>query len=254
MAKFEQKRVWRGARQISSEERLACALELEVPACDTGELMHDLCVHEIQQALQNDFMRGELAAIEKRNLLEEPLHTLAFYDALTKLPNRRLLDDRLAQIMAQSKRSGCYCAVMFLDMDKFKPLNDRYGHLVGDVLLIEVANRLTRCVREIDTVARFGGDEFVVMIGDLYQDRTKSIEQANVVAEKIRTSLCEPYLLKVSRVGEAEKIVEHHCSTSIGVVVFINHEESQYDILSWADEAMYQAKEEGRNLIRFYEG
>jgi diguanylate cyclase (GGDEF)-like protein len=154
--------------------------------------------------------------------------------------------------MAASKRSGLYGALMFLDLDNFKPLNDAHGHGVGDLLLIEVARRLCGCVREMDTVARFGGDEFVVMLGELHTDRAQSTEQARVVAEKIRASVAEPYQLIVATPGQADTTVEHHCTVSIGVVVFANHENTQANILQWADTAMYQAKDAGRNTIRFH--
>lgn len=190
--------------------------------------------------------------ISERKQMEEQVRQLAFYDPLTGLPNRRLLNDRLAQAMAASKRSGCYGAVIFLDLDNFKPLNDMHGHGVGDLLLIEVAHRLTGCVREADTVARFGGDEFVVMLGELDKGKAESTAQAGIVAEKIRAALAEPYLLTFSREEDAETTVEHHCAASIGVVLFINHKDSVEDILKWADMAMYQAKEGGRNTIRFH--
>ena len=154
-------------------------------------------------------------------------------------------------MMAASKRSGHYNALMFLDLDNFKPLNDTYGHDVGDLLLIEVAHRLTGCVREVDTVARFGGDEFVVMLGELDADKAESTAQAGIVAEKIRSTLAELYLLKIQQEGKAETTVEHHCAASIGVVVF-NSESSPEDVLKWADMAMYQAKERGRNRVHFY--
>jgi len=194
-----------------------------------------------------------LQDITERKQAEEQIRTLAFYDALTQLPNRRLLNDRLGQTMAASKRSGHYGALMFLDMDNFKPLNDTYGHSVGDLLLIEVAHRLTGCVREVDTIARFGGDEFVVMLSDLDEDKAGSTAQAGIVAEKIRTALAEPYLLTFRHEGEAETTIGHHCTSSIGVVLFINHEASQEDLLKWADMAMYQAKNSGRNRICIYE-
>lgn len=183
---------------------------------------------------------------------QELVRQLAFYDALTGLPNRRLLEDRLNQTMAASKRSGLFAALMFLDLDNFKPLNDVYGHSVGDLLLIEVARRLSACVREMDTVARFGGDEFVVMLGELEANRAQSIVQATAVAEKIRTSIAAPYQLTVTHAGQPDSLVEHHCSASIGVVVFTNHEASLTDILQWADAAMYQAKDAGRNTVRFH--
>jgi diguanylate cyclase (GGDEF)-like protein len=185
--------------------------------------------------------------------LEEQVRQLAFNDALTGVPNRRLLLDRLTKTMAASKRSAKYGAVIFLDLDNFKPLNDAHGHEVGDMLLIQVARRLTTAVRAVDTVARLGGDEFVVLLAELDAGRAESVEQARTVAEKIRASLAAPYLLNVAVLnGGADRVVEHHCSASMGVVVFFAHEVSQTDILRRADSAMYQAKEAGRNTIRFY--
>jgi len=191
--------------------------------------------------------------VTARKQMEDQVRQLAFYDPLTNLPNRRLLNDRLNQALAASTRSGCYGALMFLDLDNFKLLNDTHGHEVGDLLLIEVADRLKSCVRQMDTVARFGGDEFLVMISELHTDKTESTVQARIVAEKIRATLAEPYRLNVKLAGKMESRVEHPCTASIGVALFINHETSQVDILKWADQAMYQAKGEGSNLIRFYE-
>ena len=188
---------------------------------------------------------------QKKN--EELTHKLAFYDSLTQLPNRRMLYDRLKQAIASNKRSRNYGAVIFLDLDNFKPLNDRHGHVVGDLLLIEVARRISSCVREMDTVARFGGDEFVVMLSELNSDKTKSIQEAGVVAEKIRLCLAQTYLLKLVHDDNSEICVEHHCSSSIGVTLFDSHEGSQEGILKQADAAMYRAKEGGRNSICFYE-
>jgi diguanylate cyclase (GGDEF)-like protein len=193
---------------------------------------------------------GTAKDITVQKALEVTVKQMAFYDSLTKLPNRRLLTDRLSQVMAASKRSSSYAALMFLDLDNFKPLNDTHGHGVGDLLLIEVANRLTEAIREMDTVARFGGDEFVVLLGDL--GTVEPAAQAQMVAEKIRASLVEPYLLIDQQAGSAEKVVEHHCTASIGVVVFVNHELSQTNVLKWADDAMYKAKDAGRNQIRFH--
>ena len=196
--------------------------------------------------------------ITERKQAEETIKNLAFYDTLTRMPNRRLLKDRLEQVMAASRRSGRYSALMFLDLDNFKPLNDAYGHGVGDLLLIEAARRISGCTRATDTVARFGGDEFVVMLSELDSDRTISTHQACIVAEKIRTSLAEIYRLPyipITRPDEnIEKIIEHRCTSSIGVVMFMNYE--QYgadDIVRFADMAMYQAKDAGRNLIVFYD-
>lgn len=195
---------------------------------------------------------GITREITERKRMQDQVQQLALYDALTKLPNRRLLNDRLEQTLAANGRKACYGALMFVDLDNFKPLNDRHGHIVGDLLLIEVAARLSGCVRKVDTVARFGGDEFVVVLSELDTEKEKSETQAAVVAEKIRQTLAEPYSLKFQRQGESELVVEHRCTASIGVLVFFDHGASRDDILKWADQAMYQAKEAGRNAIRFY--
>lgn len=196
---------------------------------------------------------GITREITQRKLMQDQIRQLAFYDTLTQLPNRSLLSDRLNQALAASKRTGRYGALMFVDLDNFKPLNDKYGHIAGDLLLIEAANRLKNCVREMDTVARFGGDEFVVTLGELLTDRAQSIAHATVVAEKIRIRLSDGYRLNITREGEAETIIEHHCTASIGVFVFLNHAANPDFILKCADKAMYRAKAAGRNTIRFYE-
>lgn len=182
--------------------------------------------------------------ITERKLAEAQIHNLAFYDALTQLPNRRLLYDRLDQEIITSKRNGHFGALIFLDLDNFKPLNDTYGHKVGDLLLIEVARRIESCIRETDTVARFGGDEFVVMLGALDKDAIESENQACIVAEKIRAKLSEPYLLPIDH--DNENLLEHHCSSSIGLVIF-NYPANREELLKASDGAMYQAKKEGRN-------
>jgi diguanylate cyclase (GGDEF)-like protein len=189
----------------------------------------------------------------KRKLAEDEIRNLAFYDQLTKLPNRRILEDRLCQTMLSSKRNGHYVALLFLDLDNFKPLNDEHGHDLGDLLLIEVANRLKGCVREIDTVVRYGGDEFVVLISDLEENEAESKLQTEFIAEKIRSALGLPYILQIQQEGRGAVTVEHHCTSSIGAVLFINHDVNQIDIIKLADRAMYRAKEAGRNLIRFHE-
>ncbi len=191
--------------------------------------------------------------VTERMKSEQKIHNLAFYDALTQLPNRRLLMDRLEQAMAASKRNGEHGAVMLLDLDNFKALNDLHGHSMGDALLKEVGRRITTCLRETDTVARFGGDEFVLVLGHLDKDKAESNLQSNGVAEKIRESLAKPYELKQLMVGNTESTVTYHCSASIGVVLFIDHEFSIEDLLKQADIAMYQAKRAGRNSIQYYD-
>jgi diguanylate cyclase (GGDEF)-like protein/PAS domain S-box-containing protein len=196
---------------------------------------------------------GITREITERKRLEDRVRELAFHDPLTNLPNRRLLLDRLTQAMADSKRNGRYGALMFLDLDNFKSLNDMHGHEAGDLLLIESANRLKSCLREIDTVARFGGDEFVVLIEVLSLDKSDSATQAAIVAEKLRSALAKAYMLEISHEGEAATTLEHRCTVSIGVALFLGREATEDDILKRADAAMYQAKEAGRISIRFNE-
>jgi diguanylate cyclase (GGDEF)-like protein/PAS domain S-box-containing protein len=216
-----------------------------------AELLTISAVRDAQGNTQNYVaLFSDITGIKEQ---QSQLEHIAHFDALTNLPNRRMLEDRLNQAMATSKRNGLYGALMFLDLDNFKPLNDTHGHSVGDLLLIDVARRLSACVREVDTVVRTGGDEFVVVLSELDTDRATSSDLAAGVAEKIRVSLAAPYRLVVETPGLSPITVEHHCSASIGVVLFINHEASQSDLMKWADAAMYQAKVAGRNVVRFYE-
>ena len=196
---------------------------------------------------------GMFTDIAERKKLEEQVKQLAFSDPLTQLPNRRLLEDRMTQAIAASRRSSLYNALLFLDLDNFKPLNDTHGHRVGDLLLVEVANRLRACVREVDTVARLGGDEFVVLLSGLDLNKEESATQACAVAEKIRASLSASYLLSVDADDSPHEVVEHRCSASIGVVVFADSEGNSEMVLRWADAAMYRAKRAGHNSIRFHE-
>jgi len=183
---------------------------------------------------------------------QKKIHDMAYHDALTRLPNRRLLNDRIAQALSVSKRKGSFGAIMVLDLDNFKPLNDAYGHDIGDMLLVEVAKRLTACVRENDTVARFGGDEFVVVLSELSIDREQAMAQAERVAEKIRSALALDYSLKVSKPATPDIWIDHHCTASIGVTLFVKKDPDDSDLLKQADAAMYQAKGSGRNSIRFF--
>ena len=192
--------------------------------------------------------------ITERKALEEQVRQLAFHDPLTLLPNRRLLRDRLSQALAQSARNAQFGAVLFMDLDNFKPLNDLYGHGAGDLLLVEVANRLKRAVRGIDTVARIGGDEFVVVLGELGEDRDAASAQALAVAEKIRLSLAETYQINLSQDAASATWVEHQCTASLGLALYGQHDLDAEALLKWADMAMYEAKTRGRNRVQLYQG
>ena len=187
---------------------------------------------------------GMLSDISKRKEAEAQIHQLAFYDPLTQLPNRRLLLERLHQAFGTSARSGQHGAVLFLDLDNFKTLNDTKGHEIGDLLLAEVAKRLNACVSDGDTVARLGGDEFVVVLESLSAVADEAAAEADMVAERIRAQLSLPYRL-------ANR--DYRTTPSIGIVLFSGNLQSLDDVMKYADTAMYQAKTAGRNAIRFYD-
>ncbi|TXH29312.1 MAG: EAL domain-containing protein [Burkholderiaceae bacterium] len=182
----------------------------------------------------------------------EEIKNLAFFDALTQLPNRRLLLDRLNQARMNSARSEHYCALLLSDLDNFKSLNDTQGHDVGDQLLIEAANRFKSCLREGDTVARLGGDEFVVILNNL-GNAEQAARQAERLASKIGKALGQPYELQVELADGSRGVHQHHCSLSIGISLFHGHDLSADELLKRADTAMYQAKKSGRNALRFFD-
>jgi diguanylate cyclase (GGDEF)-like protein/PAS domain S-box-containing protein len=175
---------------------------------------------------------------------EAAIHSLAYYDPLTNLPNRRLLMDRLQHTFAASARHPNHSAVLFIDLDNFKTLNDTRGHNIGDLLLIEAGNRLQGCIREGDTVARLGGDEFVVILEDLSEKSLQAIAQTEAVCHKMLAAISQPYSLKG---------YEYRSSASIGISLFHNQEITVDEILKRADAAMYQAKNAGKNTLRFYD-
>jgi diguanylate cyclase (GGDEF)-like protein/PAS domain S-box-containing protein len=242
------------AIKLVLRERKVTNYELTARARDGRETVvsfNATTLYDRDRRLQGVFAAARDITELKR--AEELILHLALYDSLTKLPNRRLLDDRLGRTMAASKRSGRHGALIFLDLDNFKALNDAHGHCAGDLLLVEAARRISSCVREVDIVARFGGDEFVVILGELDVEKTGSATQAGIVAEEIRAALGRRYVLKVKQEGKAETTLEHHCTSSIGVVVFLDHEGGTEELIKRADIAMYKAKEAGGNSIRFYD-
>ncbi len=208
---------------------------------------HYLWVSDTGQVVDRDRdgkasrMVGCIKNIDDRRRSEADIQRLAFFDPLTELPNRRLLMDRLQQAIIRNVRNNTRGALLFLDMDHFKQLNDTHGHAMGDAMLIQVAGRLSGCVREQDTVARLGGDEFVVLLEALPADPVAATNSAKMVGEKLLGALNSPYLL-----GD----VIHHSSPSIGLTLFGRDNENIHAILQRADQAMYAAKEGGRNTLR----
>jgi diguanylate cyclase (GGDEF)-like protein len=194
---------------------------------------------QLQEA--NEILEKDIA---RRKEAEDKIQHLAYYDLLTNLPNRRLLIDRLQHTLAVSARHENHGAVLFIDLDHFKTLNDTKGHSIGDLLLIEVASRLQTCIRGGDTLARLGGDEFVVILPDLNEDASQAAIQAEAVGTKIISCVNQPYYLD----GYL-----YHSSTSIGVCLFRNQEITVDELLKRADIAMYQAKNAGRKTLRFYD-
>jgi len=178
------------------------------------------------------------------NNAAEEIRNFAFYDPLTCLPNRRLLMDRLHQALAFSARSGLRGALLFIDLDNFKKINDTLGHIIGDSLLQQIARRLASCMRKGDTVARLGGDEFVVVLGELSEQAIEAAKQTKDISEKILAMLNQPYQL-----GKHE----YHSSSSIGAVIFNDNTQSEEELLKRADIAMYQAKQAGRNTLMFFD-
>lgn len=182
--------------------------------------------------------------ITERKRAENEVKTLAFYDPLTRLPNRRLLLDRVGQALVSSARHKHYGALLFIDLDNFKGINDTLGHDVGDLLLQQVAQRLTSCIREGDTIGRLGGDEFVVLLEELSEVATVAAKEAEFVGEKIRALLNQPYQLNTYL---------HHSTPSIGIALFADRTDTVEDLLKQADLAMYRAKAAGRNTLRFFD-
>lgn len=189
-------------------------------------------------------LQGVAMDITERKRAENEVKTLAFYDPLTRLPNRRLLLDRVGQALVSSARHKHYGALLFIDLDNFKGVNDTLGQDVGDLLLQQVAQRLTSCIREGDTIGRLGGDEFVVLLEDLSEVATVAATETEFIGEKIRVLLNRPYQLNSYL---------HHSTPSIGVALFADHTGTVEDLLKQADLAMYRAKAAGRNTLRFFD-
>lgn len=192
--------------------------------------MHNRLIERIKLSIE---------AVDRENAIKK----LAFYDELTDLPNRRLLIDRLSHALTISARTGKRGAILYLDVDDFKKLNDTYGHDMGDLLLKQLSERLLSCVRESDSVARLGGDEFVVMLENLNGDYQVALTQVEMICKQMISSLNLPYRLNNE---------EYQCSSSIGVAMFGEHGTTFEALLKNADTAMYEAKKAGRNLLQIF--
>jgi diguanylate cyclase (GGDEF)-like protein/PAS domain S-box-containing protein len=214
------------------------ALEHSVRHADGSERVVYHQAEAVQEAGQMALLRGTVQDITERKLQEQRIEYLANHDALTGLPNRNLLADRMAQVITHARRTGLLLAVLVLDLDRFKFVNDSYGHPVGDALLQAVAARLQRAVREGDTVARLGGDEFVILLADLADGKT-----AEEVVQKVIATFVDAFRL----IGH-----ELHISTSVGVSVFPSDGDNGEMLLKTADAALYSAKDKGRNGYQFY--
>lgn len=191
--------------------------------------------------------------IEENRRTKEAIRHMALHDDLTALGNRRYFDETIARTLSIACRDQGKVGLLAIDLDNFKPINDAHGHGVGDLLLQEAARRIAECVREVDTVARFGGDEFVVLLNELDQAADQSAGRACMVADKIRARLMQPYAIDFRSADGRDSHVEHQCTSSIGVILFKSYRDSEEDLLRNADIAMYQAKDEGRNRIRLYD-
>ncbi len=204
-----------------------------------------LCVINLAllPSLGHKLALASIRDITEQRKSEQEVYELAFYDPLTGLANRRLLLNHLDTELSVAKRNSVFGAIIFLDMDRFKILNDSLGHHVGDELLIQVAERIHHVLREEDLAARFGGDEFVIMIRACESSLERATESTLIIAEKIRNILEEPYLISN---------YEHHCSSSIGITLFPEKNISAAELLQQADKAMYRSKEQGRNTISFF--
>jgi diguanylate cyclase (GGDEF)-like protein/PAS domain S-box-containing protein len=235
---------WSATRAIRNDE-IILDEELEIECFDGTRkviLASSVPIHDREGHVSGLVVLNQ--DITERKAAEHAIEELAYYDTLTGLPNRRLLLDRLAQVVASIKRDGVQGALLFLDLDHFKDLNDSLGHDIGDLMLQQVATRLRGCVRERDTVARLGGDEFVVVLAPLDPDAERAAAQVRTVVEKIQRVLTEPYPL-----GDHVQ----HSAASIGATLIDHQRTAVTDLLKQADLAMYKAKTSGRNQACFFD-
>lgn len=232
---------------IQASDKVIDFLKQTISKHDRDQLVKTKSIEKLQDIIEKNKVNLAASAFALSAVKE-----LAFNDDLTGLPNRRLLNDRLHQMIVSNKRWESYSAAVFMDLDKFKRLNDEFGHEAGDQLLMAVGQRLKSSVREADTVARYGGDEFVILLDKLKGNLLDARHEAEVIAKKVLASLAPPYTLQIKRNGDS-RVITYQSLASLGVVIFNGDTAEEKSILDWADEAMYWAKSEGGNTVRFYD-
>lgn len=230
---------------VQATQEIVVSLQAAIKENDKDAAQKNIALEELKKIVEEN-----RKSLEKRASEYSEIHDMAFIDVLTGLPNRRLLNDRLNQIILNNKRWKSYSAAVFVDLDKFKTINDTYGHDAGDELLLGVANRLKACIRDSDTVARYGGDEFVVLLDNLDGTVEVAQEQAYLVASKILASLIVPYSLHLRDGKKIVKTIEYQIFASLGITMFDGVMSDREFILDRADKAMYLSKSKGGNTIR----
>lgn len=233
---------------IKASNIAIASMKATIKENDADAEIKRLALNELSKIIEQNKL-----SLKANALAFNAVNELAFYDSLTGLPNRRLLSDRLREIIISNKRWSSYSAAIFIDLDKFKLLNDEFGHDVGDQLLISVGNRIKVSVRESDTVARYGGDEFVILLNKLNGNLVDARSEAEIVANKVLLSLNPPHKLNIHANRDKKQIIQYQCFASMGIAMFNGDIKEEINVLDWADEAMYWAKSEGGKTIRFYD-
>jgi diguanylate cyclase (GGDEF)-like protein/PAS domain S-box-containing protein len=229
-------------RSVGEGDLTACFIELELEV--RNKEGHRVQVETVANIMLDSASRpthivGSSRDITRRKAAEDSIRKMAFFDQLTGLPNRRMMEDRLAQMLALAKREQRKLSLLFVDLDRFKAVNDQHGHAAGDWLLTQVASRMGSVLRASDTASRIGGDEFVILLPD-----AQNTDDAVLVAEKIRCVLEQPFVM--------DNGVELDISSSIGVVMYPDQADNVRDLLHFGDEAMYRAKKGGRNAVEVF--
>lgn len=242
---------WQPFLALTRAAKLAACWSMPIKNAE-GKVLGTFGIYHSEPCLPSAALSQKIASYSNlaelaisRSLSSEKIRRLAFFDDLTGLANRRLLEERLQHAMLSSKRSQSYCAMMFIDLDNFKPVNDLYGHKTGDQVLQQVAERIRNLVREADTVARFGGDEFIVLLHDVATNAVLCRQHTVQVALKIAAAINQPLAIDGQH--------SHHCSSSIGLVLFSGEQTTADLLLRQADAAMYRAKSHGKNQLCWFQ-